>query len=756
MKLKKFFAGTLATTLVAGFCCGAVGCRDDNGSEFTLKSLSETLTVEVKSSTLYIKSLKSNLSENLISEDSEYELPKYGVVDGKQTELDWKYSSSEEITTPIDGVKTSGVIYRFKEKSHNLEMRVYCTVHPDLSGPFEIYTEIDNLNASNFRIEPRNFASLTIDTPEEEKTNIMRIAKEGWTAEGYNKLSNYQGTGIYTQNVADMSSDARSNVISKSAPTSTNNGYDLLAQYIDRGDDGVFVALEWPEGVITTSKNDGSLSTVVNFDFSPTKFDYLMEPRRFSTEIPANTTFKFPSVYIMPYTGGIDNASNVFKSWFFDCKVVDILRSNSRLPYTQTDGDFGSPDTALQVGLESVKWDYGWWSGIPFSGDADLYHEGAWTAVADGGGVPGGKSSQEVAAYGALLNEKDLNFVTYILLHDTIGTDGNPTDEFGEFNSLTHPEWFSNQKHPYSKIADLGNEECVAYLKNKLETFFKTNNVDSWRTDFEPIASYSNQKNRHDANGMDVTYWCTVGFTEIIEHLYNTVDNFKFESCNSGGCSKDLYHATLATVINCDDMANYLSLRMSFYDSSYVIHPAQLQFPCNPDTFNTDKDTFSPKIVKPDAVTDANFKEAMMDMGFRTCIMGSPMVTSWTEPSAYLTHTEEYYKMYSEKIRPLVRDGELYHILPRPDGQNWDGMMYADPDSANAIKGLVFLFKPSTYVPETKNVVLKGLNPNIQYQLTFEDHPELNCVVSGAELMSKGIDATIQYIGSELIWITEA
>ena len=119
MKFKRFFAGTLATTPVTGFCCGVSGCKDGNDSEFTLKGLSETLKLEVEGSKLYIKTLKSNLSENLISEDSEYALPKCGIVNGEQTELNWKYISSEEITTPVDGVSTSGVIYNFKEKKHN-------------------------------------------------------------------------------------------------------------------------------------------------------------------------------------------------------------------------------------------------------------------------------------------------------------------------------------------------------------------------------------------------------------------------------------------------------------------------------------------------------------------------------------------------------------------------------------------------------------------------------------------------------------
>ena len=44
----------------------------------------------------------------------------------------------------------------------------------------------------------------------------------------------------------------------------------------------------------------------------------------------------------------------------------------------------------------------------------------------------------------------------------------------------------------------------------------------------------------------------------------------------------------------------------------------------------------------------------------------------------------------------------------------------------------------------------------MNYQLTFEDRPEQNCTATGADLMSKGLDVTIEYVGSELIWLTEA
>ena len=46
---------------------------------------------------------------------------------------------------------------------------------------------------------------------------------------------------------------------------------------------------------------------------------------------------------------------------------------------------------------------------------------------------------------------------------------------------------------------------------------------------------------------------------------------------------------TKASIINCDDSANFMSLHMSFYDSSYCIHPAQLQLPCNAMSFTPGK-----------------------------------------------------------------------------------------------------------------------------------------------------------------------
>jgi hypothetical protein len=107
-------------------------------------------------------------------------------------------------------------------------------------------------------------------------------------------------------------------------------------------------------------------------------------------------------------------------------------------------------------------------------------------------------------------------------------------------------------------------------------------------------------------------------------------------------------------------------------------------------------------------------------------------------------------------MRPLIRNGNLYHILPRPDGVHWDGLQYVDLESENEIMGMVLLWKPSNEEGPQKTVKLRGLEADASYQLTFEDRKEQNAVYTGAQLM-EGLTVTIEGdFGSEMIWISRA
>ena len=723
------------------------------GAENTLTNAGTTITLNVVDNALYITNLATTASNvNQLAENSKVALPaSYQEKEkGSKKNINWTYVSTTKYENKeVNDVLTSGVIYKFEDSALNVELRVYCLYRNDHKGPFEFYSELENKNDSAFRIAPGNVATFTVSVPEPENTSIMYVKQEGMCAEGF-KFSatsedSYDGTGIYSKLISEM----RKMPVSIKTSTDDSSGDSLLAEYINRNNNnGLFYAFEWTSGNIKVVKNDENTVTVnIHMD------GFGMIPY-FSTEIPAKETFLIPSVYIMPYDGSVDDGSNVFKNWFFECKVQPTLRDNPNEPYTQTN-DQMSPADAAAANFDSKKYDYGWWSGVDFGSESFPY-EGAWTLHSDGFDSPGWKHS-ELVKEASELGEYGINLTMYILLHDTVDKDGNPTDKYGELNSLSHPEWFSHEFSLGNKTVDFGNVEAVEYVKTKLQNFFIETGARTWRSDFQPIVSTSNQKNRHDAMGSDVQYWATVGFGEVLDHLYETVDGFRYECCDSGGNSKDLYIATKATVFNVEDSAVYLNLRAAFYDSSYVLHPAQLQFPSVVHFFDPTCSFFFPEITEP-TVADGDsydFYDTMLDMGFRTGIMGA---YHWSPGASDANHDyyKEYNDMYKSKIRSLVREAELYHILPRPDGVNWDGMMYADPDSENEIKGLVFLFKPSEQTTDTYNVVLDGLYEETVYQLTFEDRPEQNCTATGAELMTKGVDVEIKYVGSELIWITEA
>ena len=62
--------------------------------------------------------------------------------------------------------------------------------------------------------------------------------------------------------------------------------------------------------------------------------------------------------------------------------------------------------------------------------------------------------------------------------------------------------------------------------------------------------------------------------------------------------------------------------------------------------------------------------------------------------------------MYKERQRPILRGGDTYHVLPYPDGANYDGMQYYN---TKLHQGSLVLFKPAASAPDDTTVLLKGL-----------------------------------------------
>jgi hypothetical protein len=135
-------------------------------------------------------------------------------------------------------------------------------------------------------------------------------------------------------------------------------------------------------------------------------------------------------------------------------------------------------------------------------------------------------------------------------------------------------------------------------------------------------------------------------------------------------------------------------------------------------------------------------------MGWLTVMQNT---NAWT-PEQHADARQEF-ALYKKKLRPFIRDADLYHISARPDGVHWDGIEYYDPRQGRA---LVYAFRGSTPEDKTHMFLLYGLDPHRQYRLHFQDGSSPDRVESGRDLRKKGLTVVLTVLhSSELIFIDE-
>ena len=231
------------------------------------------------------------------------------------------------------------------------------------------------------------------------------------------------------------------------------------------------------------------------------------------------------------------------------------------------------------------------------------------------------------------------------------------------------------------------------------------------------------------------------GFYALLDQLAREIPNFQYENCVCGGRVKDFGTMQRSIkIFNTDTYAEH-HVRQAFYDSSYAFPPAQLM-----GCLGSSDGKYRPK-----GAAGMRFAFRTMSQGAPEWFIDSPTGTNtkapWTDEET--AAVKAAIATYKTRIRPLVRNADLYHILPRPDGKNWDGIQYYDPATR---KGVVFLFKPAAGA-DTTPIRFRGVDPATNYQVTFEDGSNPATVKSGAEL-SNGLEVTLKGAPvSELVFI---
>lgn len=448
----------------------------------------------------------------------------------------------------------------------------------------------------------------------------------------------------------------------------------------------------------------------------------------FKTDVYAGETFEVPAGFVGAYNGDIDDAGNSLRKYLFKYNMPEILRTDTSYPklnwnaihptakewctwYSEEKKYYPFIESIASLGFEEVTVEINWWD----PNSQRNSHPVDW---------PSGMLAASEAAH-----HLGINFVLY-----------------------------------WNLVSPLTQKEGIAKQIDDATYLYKNYNIDVYRTDCTagPLIQGGRGGNNRAQYETDVPYWATKGFFKVIDSLDSAIPNFKWENCTCGSAFMDFASMKRCIRIQGSDMYKSIQARMFFYDASHVFPPMQLM------GFNSGISNYPDSDIFPES-----YDKKLM---FRSASMGacgwlpvgpegfSGHMRPWTEEEKQ--NIKKAVHTYKTKIRPLIRNANLYHIFPRPDGIHWDGIEYYDPDSR---RGVVFIFKPllndNTPTRGLKNIKplpddtthtirLKGLDNNLNYRLTFEDGTNIETAMKGEALVKNGITVTLPNgITSELMFI---
>jgi alpha-galactosidase len=234
---------------------------------------------------------------------------------------------------------------------------------------------------------------------------------------------------------------------------------------------------------------------------------------------------------------------------------------------------------------------------------------------------------------------------------------------------------------------------------------------------------------KHDLQGLTPGggYQGTLGYYKVQDSLRKAFPDLILEDCCDGGTIKDFGIMSHAHYVVTTDNISALPDRMGIYDSTFVFPPMVLQ---NYTSLNSDKP--GPYL----------WRSGMMG----AWVIDVPPLPEQAESIRTAVRT------YKSWIRPILRDCKVHHVLPRPDGKQWDGLFYWGPSLK---KGVLFVFRPQSDQDRCL-VKLRGLDPKGQYWVWSEDGAVALSLRNGEVLMQQGLDVSLPTpMSSDLVFLQD-
>lgn len=467
-------------------------------------------------------------------------------------------------------------------------------------------------------------------------------------------------------------------------------------------------------------------------------------PGPYRTSLLPGEIFETPTVFFGSSVDA-DDAGNTLRHWIRSALNNPLTLRNPHYPLLVSNS-WGSGmainqdqahhmiDDASALGLEMFHLDAGWFRTI-----------GDWTANPE-------KFPSGIASIAAYAHKRGLRFGLW--------TDWTQAG-LSNINDPKIREWLTTTPPPGWKpeefkgiTVDIGVPAAREWAAHQMTTLIRDTHLDMLEHDGYIVAQGCDRPNHPHApldpsqarhykdegflwvegpNDTDVSYYATRAYYQVQSQLRRQFPNLLFEICDDGGRMVDFGSAANGDYFSITDAYDPLSNRRAFYDASYVLPSAMLE-------------TYVQKWPTPNI---ENFRYMLRSgmLGWFSLMMDS---NTWT-PEQHAAAKAEF-SLYKQRLRPLIRQANLYHVSPRPTPEHWDGMEYFDPTSQN---GVLFAFHGTAEGEATHTFPIKGLNPLRSYRISFQDHPTENYTASGAHLIKAGITVhSPSPNSSELIFIS--
>lgn len=631
-------------------------------------------------------------------------LPASVEVMGETRNLAWKYVSASS------GKDTISFTYRC-----DAPRMEYVSTWKAFSGhgPVEHYAVLRNLGPSPVRLTPPPTIALPLSTIPAHKLEYWWVNKGA----GYEPLEG----GTFT----DVVSADYAKVLHSGPYSPDEENRDAIPWFCLHdadGKGGVYGGIEFSGWVDISAKrvNGGPFEMSMGLQARDGKTKTIVQP---------DGKLVFPTCFIGAYTGEVDDGCNRLHRWVeahlrpaVPGGVTPLLVNNSWGSGMAVDETLAKKmiDDCADLGIEIYHVDAGWYKNV-----------GDWHT--NPAKFPNGLEKASDYAH-----SKNLKFGLWVGWTQGGSQRNAGPNVLSVFNPM-QKNWFGrdmpqdwNNWEFTGEPACMGSANSRGWCLGQLRRMVKDYRLDLLEHD-QPMILDDCNRNGHGhipSDPVDVSRAAADGYYAVYDQLRKENPNLLFEDCVNGGRMVDFGVAKRVHYICVTDSYDPWTLRRAFYDASYPFPPSMIEL----------------YLANVPGDTMASFRSMLRSamLGWATIMIDT---SQWT-PEQHQAAKKEF-ACYKNDLRPLIATGNIYHILPRPNGKRWEAFQYVNESQAG---GVVFAFRQGD--AETQTIKLRGLAAKSAYSITSADGSLTKTMMTGRELMDTGLTLKItDPQGSDLIFL---